>query len=300
VLGGSPAKRRLPTISIVTPSFNQAPYLEETIQSILNQQYPNLEYIVIDGASKDGSVDIIRRYEDRIAYWISEPDSGQTAALNKGFTRATGDVVGYLNSDDLYLPGGLARVGTEFVDPHRRWLAGACSFFGEAGTYYEHRKPPRFRARWFDHCWLAQPAVFWRRSLFQQYGFFDESLHYSMDYDFWLRLVVGGERCCFLDHPIAAFRWHEDSKTIGRRSGFEPEDTLLMEKYVPMLPRRERMLARHFARLGRSKTSFAKASSLRDSRQRWKAMKVLTRAIAQYPPGIASRAFLKTAARVLS
>ena len=289
-----------PKITIVTPSFNQANYLEETIRSVIEQQYPNLEYIIIDGGSTDGSVDIIKKYAAHLAYWVSEPDAGQTSAINKGFGRATGDVVAYLNSDDLYLPGSLAAIAGEFSSRNCQWIAGACSFFGTDRTYYENRRPPFFRARWFDHCPLAQPAVFWRRCLFSRYGYLDESLHYSMDYDFWLRLIVGGERCHYLNKPLAAFRWHDESKTITQESAFAEEDRIIKERHFVQLPAFEHILAKHFTRVGESKLGFARASSLREAGRRRDGLTCFAGTILKYPPSILTRAFLTTATRVLS
>ena len=282
-------------ISIITPSYNQAAYLETTILSVLDQNYTNLEYIIIDGGSSDNSVEIIRKYQHRLAYWVSEKDAGQTVALNKGFQRASGEVVAYLNSDDIYLPGALARVDAEFSNPTSSWIAGTCKFFDESGTkYHERRKPPRFRPRWFDHCWLSQPAVFWRRSLFERYGFFNEALRYGMDYDFWLRLVVGGEQCHFVDHPLAAFRWHDASKTVAERSGFELEDDIVRETSIKMLPFYEQLLARHFVSTGKSKLRYQHAESLIEAGRRWNAARVLFKATLKYPPAFFTRSCLRT------
>lgn len=288
-------------ISIITPSYNQAAYLEETILSVLNQDHADLEYIVIDGGSSDGSVDIIRKYQDRIAYWVSEKDEGQTAALNKGFKKASGDIVAYLNSDDIYLPGALARVAAEFSDPKCYWMSGTCQFFNQSGIQHsERRRPPSFRPRWFDHCWLSQPSVFWRRSLFERYGLFDERLRYCMDYDFWLRLIVEGEHCHFVDHPLAAFRWHDTSKTIGERAGFELEDDVVRERYVKKLASHERPWARHFARVGKSKLRQQEARSLVELGRRSQGFKLLLKTSVKYPPAILTRSFVQTVGRLVS
>ena len=288
-------------ISIITPSYNQAAYLEETILSVLNQDYADLEYIVIDGGSSDGSVEIIRKYQDRLAYWVSEKDEGQTAALNKGFKKASGDIVAYLNSDDIYLPGALARVAAEFSDPKCYWMSGTCQFFNQSGIQHsERRSPPSFRPRWFDHCWLSQPAVFWQRSLFERYGFFDERLRYCMDYDFWLRLVVGGEHCHFVDHPLAAFRWHDTSKTIGERAGFALEDDVVRERHIKVLSSYERPWARHFVRAGKSKLRHQEARSLVELGQRSAGLKLLLKTSIKYPPAILTRSFVQTVGRLVS
>ncbi|HET8592888.1 MAG TPA: glycosyltransferase family 2 protein, partial [Solirubrobacterales bacterium] len=114
-----------PKLTVVTPSFNQGRFIGRTIRSVLDQGYPNLEYVIVDGGSTDGTVEVIRRYEDRLAWWVSEPDEGQTEAINKGIERTDGEIVAYLNSDDYYLPGALARVVEAFAATERRWVAGA-------------------------------------------------------------------------------------------------------------------------------------------------------------------------------
>jgi Glycosyl transferase family 2 len=226
-----------PKISVVTPSFNQAGYIEETIRSVLDQDYPNIEYIIIDGGSTDGSVEIIRKYASRLAYWVSEPDGGQTEAINKGFQRCTGDIVGYLNSDDYYLPGAFRRVATEFANRECNWLAGGAMYVGE-GEGAGRRVPPKDLPPlwWFRWCPVSQPAVFWRRGLLERFGLFDSALHYCMDYEFFIRLIVGGERCRLIDQELATFRLHSTSKTVSQTKAFEPEEHAIRMKYLPSLP----------------------------------------------------------------
>src|SRR4051812_33606750 len=157
----------LPRITVVTPSFNQAQYLEQTIRSVLDQGYPNLEYIVIDGGSTDGSVDILRRYDDELAYWVSEPDAGQSWAINRGIERATGDVVAYINSDDYYLPGAFAHAMPLFADTGIRWVAGTCEYRNEDGTLdvlWVPKRPTGPRPGWIRNIWyVPQASSFWRR-----------------------------------------------------------------------------------------------------------------------------------------
>lgn len=200
-------------ISIIIPSFNQAQYLEQTILSIINQNIENIEIIVMDGGSTDGSVDIIKKYSDKLAYWVSEPDRGQSHAINKGFARAKGDIIAWLNSDDLYLPNTLSTVLERFKsNPDVDLIYGDVINFDETEKeqYYKvaEFEPYDFLSRVSIH----QPAVFWRKHVFEKIGFLDETLHYVMDYDYWMRIFFRFNTLK-IDKPLAKFRVHSASKT---------------------------------------------------------------------------------------
>jgi glycosyltransferase involved in cell wall biosynthesis len=187
-----------PKITIVTPNYNGAKYLEETIQSVLNQGYPNLEYIIIDGGSTDGSVDIIKKYESRLAYWVSEPDAGLYHAIQKGFERSTGDIMAWINSDDKYHRGAFSIVTELFNQfPQIEWLQGIPSIYDEQGrtVMVDH-----FRA-WCKadiysgrYQWIQQESTFWRRSLWDKAGaMLDTRLKYAADFELWLRFFRHAE-----------------------------------------------------------------------------------------------------------
>jgi len=209
----------LPLISVITTSFNRARYITETIESVLSQKYPRLEYIVIDGGSTDGSVEILQRYSPQLAYWVSEPDRGEAHALNKGFARCTGDLVAWLNSDDVYLPGALSSVGAAYAANPEGIIAGPVVNHWEATgreKVIQQRLEMSAMLQFWSNEWSwHQPGIFFsRRALTQLGSLLDESLNYCMDYDLVLRLL----RTCkvsMLNSPLVHFRVHESAKGGG-------------------------------------------------------------------------------------
>jgi len=294
-----------PKITVVTPSYNQASFLEETIRSVLGQDYPALEYMVIDGGSTDGSPAIIERYSDRLAYWVSEPDRGQAHAINKGFRRATGDIVAWINSDDVYLPGALHAVGKAFqTDPTCRWISGGCSYFGsEDAVGWQPARTICGVAPWIVSNRIAQPATFWRRDLLNDHGYLDEDLRYCLDYEYWLRLVLAGERCKALSFPVAAFRFHPSSKTVYESADFAREQERVVSHYAAQVPVQEveRMRAEIHAAEMRDHfwVELSRAIDLRRNGRGSEAWRVLGRAIAAYPRGGVSRHAIGCVRRLL-
>ena len=204
-----------PKISIVTPSFNQGKYLEETILSVIEQNYLNLEYILIDGGSSDNSLDIINKYDDRISYWISEPDNGQSDAINKGFAKATGDILGWINSDDYYKPGTMDVISKELDPKQEQLLFGNCKYYNEDnGQSWESDVGLKFNSFRlpFDYNYLIQPSTFWTRKLWDSTGPLNENYHYGFDWDWILR---ASKDCEFIYNVnvLSVYRLHSDQKT---------------------------------------------------------------------------------------
>jgi len=210
-----PSSTGNPVVSIVTPSFGQAAFLEQAMHSVLEQNYTEIEYIVVDGGSSDGSPEIIAHHEDRLAWWISEPDAGQTDAINKGFSRATGDIMAYLNSDDLYRPGAVGEaVDYLATHPEVGMVYGDADYINETGKVIG-----RFPAAQTDYkrlrrgyVHIPQQAAFFRADLWRQVGPLDPSFQFAMDYDLWVRISALAP-IHYLRRPWAAFRLHSQAKT---------------------------------------------------------------------------------------
>lgn len=203
-----------PRISIVTPSYQQAAFVEDTLQSVLGQGYPNLEYIVMDGGSTDGSADIIQRHEHALTHWVSERDGGQADAINKGFARATGEILAYLNSDDLYLPGALAHAAERLDVSRAQVLLGNCIQFvdGGVGVYGSDIAAEHGRVDLGLRDYVIQPSTFWTRKAWKQTGAFDASLHFAFDWEWYLRASKQAE---FLITPrhLSMYRLHASHKS---------------------------------------------------------------------------------------
>jgi glycosyltransferase involved in cell wall biosynthesis len=221
-----------PKISIITPSYNQGHYIEETIRSVLLQSYPNLEYIVVDGGSTDNTLNILKRYQSEINVCISETDNGQSHALNKGFRLATGEILAWLNSDDLYFPNTLRDVALAFDSQDVEIVVGGCQTIKNFSripiiashhcilpmnkmTLLPFEKILDFQGSWLKGDFFFQPEVFWTKQIWDKVGGrVDEKLHFAMDYELWLRLAKAKARVLHIPKNLAVFRIHNRQKTI--------------------------------------------------------------------------------------
>ncbi|UCD51491.1 MAG: glycosyltransferase [Phycisphaerales bacterium] len=223
-----------PRISIVTPSYNQARYLPETIESILNQDYPNLEYIIIDGGSTDGSIDIIKRYESHLAYWVSEKDSGQSEAINKGLGRATGELFNWINSDDILFPGALWRMAEAHTKhPEAELLVGCGARSDAEGRITRVTVPPR-RCSMSPSNWsffVYQQAVFIATEVIKRLGGMREDLPLIMDTDLYYRLFRDGCRCVRVNALIGMIREHAEAKGVAKWALYAPETLEVLHEY---------------------------------------------------------------------
>jgi tetratricopeptide (TPR) repeat protein/glycosyltransferase involved in cell wall biosynthesis len=229
-----PDGRPWPKISVITPSYNQGEFIEETILSVIHQNYPNLEYILIDGGSTDETMTVVHRYQKYLNYVVSEPDKGQSNALNKGFQQATGEIVTWLNSDDRFAPGALYAAALAFYTSGADVVAGVCQVFQGQQPVLHHVTSCAPGAMSLgeildvEHCWLSgkffhQPEVLFTRAIWEKAGgAVDEELYYSMDYEMWARFAAAGATICPITYPIAQFRMHEAQKTSATEK-YKPE-----------------------------------------------------------------------------
>jgi glycosyltransferase involved in cell wall biosynthesis len=238
-----------PLVSIITPSYNQAAFLEQTLRSVLDQEYPNLEYLVVDGASSDGSTDIIQRYADRLTWWISEPDHGQAEAINKGLSRARGEIVAWLNSDDLYQPGAVsAAVAALEQNPQASFVFAdmqAIDGQGRLTNLLHYGNWGLDELMQFNI--IGQPAVFMRRSALLQAGLLEPQYHFLLDHQLWLRLALVAEPV-YVPQVWAAARFHEAAKNVAQASAFG-RDAYAIVDWMQSEPRLEQRFASHRRRI---------------------------------------------------
>ena len=225
------------SVSIVTPSFNQGRFVERTIQSVIQQNIPNLEHVVMDGGSTDETLSVLSRYQQHLS-WISEPDDGQAAATNKGFQKTSGDIIGWLNSDDVYYPNAIAHV-LDFFKAHPE----IDIIYGDANLIDINEKlisrypiEPWNINRLKRTCYISQPAVFFRRRVLVEHGLLDEKLNFCLDYEFWLRLALCGAKWAHIPHVLAGTRMYPETKTAISPLSFNHETVVMLREKLGYVP----------------------------------------------------------------
>jgi glycosyltransferase involved in cell wall biosynthesis len=275
-------------VSIITPSFNQARYLETTIKSVLTQDYPRIEYIVIDGASTDNSVDVIKKYENRLAYWISEKDNGQADAINKGLARANGDIVAWLNSDDYYLPNAISNAVKVFEGiPGVVMAYGdmlAVNELGQTINTLKYKQVSLEDLLCFQI--IGQPAVFFRREAFEKTGGLDTTFHYLLDHHLWIRLAQQG-RILHVPQTWAAARYHAEAKNRAKAAEFGREAFRILD-WAKSKPELAGVIS-SVERRAHASAHRVDARYLLDGGRSWPALKAWMRALLIHSPTALAR-----------
>lgn len=221
--------KNYPKITIITPTYGQGQYIEQTIESVLDQNYPNLEYFIFDGGSKDNTVDIIKKYEKHISFWVSEKDKGQSDAINKGLTKSTGEIINWLNSDDYYEPNCLHTIAENFQNEKTNVVCGRSKLFkGNSEIVRESQGTDIYLnnlAKTIGWARIDQPETFFRKSAIEKMGLLDSRFHYVMDKEWWIRylLLFGLDNIKEIDKKLVNFRLHEESKTVSQQDSFGVE-----------------------------------------------------------------------------
>lgn len=261
----------LPKISVITPSYNQGRFLEETIQSVMEQNYPNLEYIIIDGGSSDSSVEIIKSYADKLTYWVSEPDRGQSHALNKGFSKASGEIMCWINSDDLLAPGSLRTIG-DFFSKRRDvvWCTGGSRYIDDDSIYEKEVTSGNMKvapgdtlAQWLTHMQtnlgiILQSSTFWRRGVWVTLHPLREDLNFSFDFEFFYRVRKQFGAPVKLSQNLSKFRVHPDSKTVSSSEYFLLETMQVARENIAGLSADEQKQVRGWLFAMRGKECFVR------------------------------------------
>jgi glycosyltransferase involved in cell wall biosynthesis len=216
----SSSTNQWPRISIITPSFNQGNFIEETISSVISQGYPNLEYIIIDGGSTDNTLEVLKKIDSQVSFWISEKDSGQSEAINKGFCRASGEIIAWLNSDDYYLPGALFEVAK--IMQNADWVVGGAVHIDNNRNIILNSSAKGHELQKFNNCFknqndfnfrIAQPSHFWSSKLIKDVGPLNETLHYAMDFELMLKSLALGYHPIIIEETLSCLRYHPNSKS---------------------------------------------------------------------------------------
>jgi glycosyltransferase involved in cell wall biosynthesis len=236
-----------PMISIVTPNYNYGQFIEETIRSVLLQGYPNLEYIVIDGGSTDDSVEIIKKYEPWLTYWVSEKDKGQANAINKGFQRASGEILAYINSDDYYLPNAFTRVARAFSETQNDLIVGSTRVFPNEEKLVPHLMNSLLEWILTFNSSLPQPSVFWRNR--KWLPLFDKNLDLVFDRAFFMQFMLHKASMLIIEDNLAVFRYHDESKSFNLGESFDEENFIVNFQMSEYLNNKEKLKAIDFLRL---------------------------------------------------